>query len=132
MSLHLGLPWSMMLAMARKHLQLLPLRVWSLRVIGWLWALYGAFAFHRRGVGLYLLLRSYFVFYDDSEPVIFFLISEIRANRKRATCWLCSLQEVIRTGGNRESACFCPQWMTKTELLLTFSGTKGAVFGVAV
>ena len=74
MSLHLGLHWSMMLAMARKHLQPSPLRTWCLRLIGWLWALYGAFAFHRRGVGLYLLLRSHFVFYNYSEPVIFFLI----------------------------------------------------------
>ena len=74
MSLHLGLHWSMMLTMARKHLQPSPLRTWCLRLIGWLWALYGAFAFHRRGVGLYLLLRSHFVFCNYSAPVIFFLI----------------------------------------------------------
>lgn len=74
MSLHLGLHWSMMLAMARKHLQPSPLRTWCLRLAGWLWALYGVFAFHRRGIKLYLLLRSHFVFYDYSEPVIFFLI----------------------------------------------------------
>ena len=108
MGLHLGLHWSMMLTMVRKHLQPSPPRTRYLRLIGWLWALYGAFAFHRRGVGLYLLLKSHFMFYDDSESVIFFLISEIRANRKRATCWLCSLQKVIRTGGNKDSACFCP------------------------
>ncbi len=63
-----------MLAMARKHLQPSSMRIWSLRLIGWLWAVYGAFAFRRRGVGLYLLLRSHFVFYDYSEPVILFLI----------------------------------------------------------
>ena len=74
MSLHLGLHWSMMLAMARKHLRSSPLRTWCLRLVGWLWALYGVFAFHRRGIKLYLLLRSHFVFYDYSEPVIFFLI----------------------------------------------------------
>ena len=74
MSLHLGLHWSMMLAMARKHLPSSPLRTWSLRLIGWLWAVYGAFAFRRRGVSLYLLLRSHFVFYDYSEPVLIFLI----------------------------------------------------------
>lgn len=74
MSLHLGFHWSMMLAMARKHLQPSPLRTWSLRLIGWLWAVYGAFAFRRRGVSLYLLLRSHFVFYDYSEPVLIFLI----------------------------------------------------------
>lgn len=74
MSLHLGLHWSMMLTMARKHLQPSPLRTWSLRLAGWLWAFYGAFAFHHRGIKLYLLLKSHFVFYDYSEPVIFFLI----------------------------------------------------------
>ena len=74
MSLHLGFHWSMMLAMARKHLPSSPPRTWSLRLIGWLWAAYGAFAFQRRGVSLYLLLRSHFVFYDYSEPVILFLI----------------------------------------------------------
>ena len=36
--------------------------------------MYSAVTFHRRGVGLYLQLRSHFVFYDYSEPVIFFLI----------------------------------------------------------
>ena len=51
-----------------------PLRTWSLRLIGWLWAVYGAFAFRRRDVSLYLLLRSHFVFYDYSEPVLIFLI----------------------------------------------------------
>ena len=74
MSLHLGFHWSMVLAMARKHLPSSLPRTWSLRLIGWLWAAYGAFAFQRRGVSLYLLLRSHFVFYDYSEPVILFLI----------------------------------------------------------
>ena len=74
MSLHLGFHWSMMLAMARKHLSSSPPRTWSLRLIGWLWAAYGAFAFRRRDVSLYLLLRSHFVFYDYSDPVILFLI----------------------------------------------------------
>lgn len=74
MSLHLGLHWSMMLAMARKHLQLSSMRTWSLRLIGWLWALYGAFAFHRRGIMLFLLFKSHFVFFDYSEPLIAFLL----------------------------------------------------------
>ena len=74
MSLHLGFHWSMMLAMERKHLQPSPLRTWSLRLIGWFWAAYGTFAFRHRGVSLYLLLRSHFVFYDYSEPLIAFLL----------------------------------------------------------
>lgn len=40
--------------------------------LGSIWA---AFSFpDARGVSLYLLLRSHFVFYDYSEPVILFLI----------------------------------------------------------
>lgn len=74
MSLHLGMHWGMILSMVRKHLQPSPLRTWILRLIGWLWASYGVFAFRRRNVGLYLMLKSHFVFYDYSEPVIFFLI----------------------------------------------------------
>ena len=46
----------------------------SLRLIGWFWAAYGTFAFRHRGVSLYLLLRSHFVFYDYTEPVLIFLI----------------------------------------------------------
>ena len=74
MSLHLGFHWSMMLAMARKHLQPSSMRTWSLRLIGWFWAAYGMFAFRRRGVSLYLLLRSHFVFYDYTEPLVRFLL----------------------------------------------------------
>ena len=36
MSLHLGLHWSMMPAMARRRLQPAPLRTWCLRLAGWL------------------------------------------------------------------------------------------------
>ncbi len=74
MSLHLGMHWNMLLTMARKHLQPSSTRTWSLRLIGWFWAVYGTFAFRHRGVSLYLLLRSHFVFYDYTEPVLIFLI----------------------------------------------------------
>ena len=92
MSLHLGFHWSMMLAMACKHLQPSPLRTWSLRLIGWLWAVYGAFAFRRRGVSLYLLLRSHFVFYDYSEPLIVFLFSSYAIKLHFAVC-ICTGEE---------------------------------------
>ena len=38
-----------------------------------LYAAYGIVAFVRRGVGLYLLLRSHFVFFDYAEPPVLFL-----------------------------------------------------------
>lgn len=74
MSLHLGLHWNRLLTDA--HLSLKPSRVraWMLRVAGYLFAVYGIVAFSRRNVGLYLLLRSHFVFFDYSEPLVFFLL----------------------------------------------------------
>ena len=74
MSLHLGLHWNMILSMAKKHLKPSRLRTWILRLLGYLTAAYGIFAFIRRDVGVYLLLKSHFVFFDYSEPVIFFLL----------------------------------------------------------
>ena len=74
MSLHLGFHWSMMLAMARKHLQPSSMRTWSLRLLAYLWAAYGAVAFVRRDVWRYLLLKSHFVFFDYTEPLVRFLL----------------------------------------------------------
>ena len=74
MSLHLGMHWNMLLTMARKHLQPSKIRTWALRIAGYSFATYGAVAFIRRDVGLYLLLKSHFVFFDYSEPLIAFLL----------------------------------------------------------
>ena len=74
MSLHLGLHWNILLTMARKHLRPNKLRTWALRIAGYSFAAYGALAFVRRDVGLYLLLKSHFVFLDYSEPLVLFLL----------------------------------------------------------
>lgn len=74
MSLHLGMHWSMMLAMARKHLQPSKIRTWALRIAGYSFAAYGVVTFVRRDVGLYLLLKSHFVFFDYTEPLVRFLL----------------------------------------------------------
>lgn len=74
MSLHLGMHWNMLLTIARKHLRPNPIRTWALRIAGYAFAAYGAFAFVRRDVGLYLLLKSHFVFFDYSEPLVAFLL----------------------------------------------------------
>lgn len=82
MSIHLGLHWNMMLAKIRKQLDrsrkqsgrsAVAISVWIARVAGYLFAAYGVYAFWRRDVELYLFLRSHFVFFDYSEPVILFL-----------------------------------------------------------
>lgn len=74
MSLHLGMHWNMLLTMARKHLQPSKIRTWALRIAGYSFATYGVVTFVRRDVGLYLLLKSHFVFFDYSEPLIAFLL----------------------------------------------------------
>lgn len=74
MSLHLGLHWNMILTTARKNLKVNKARKWVLRIAGYLFAAYGAVAFVRRNVGLYLLLKSHFVFYDFSEPLVLFIL----------------------------------------------------------
>ena len=82
MSIHLGLHWNMMLAKIRKQLErsrkqsgrsAVSISVWIARVTGYLFAAYGVYAFWRRDVGLYLFLKSHFVFFDYSEPVLLFL-----------------------------------------------------------
>ena len=74
MSLHLGMHWNMLLTMARKHLRSNQICTWVLRIAGYSFAAYGAVTFIRRDVGLYLLLKSHFVFFDYSEPLIAFLL----------------------------------------------------------
>ena len=78
MSLHLGLHWSMMMAMA-KQMAKNPsvLRSWAVRIAGFLIAGYGAYAFVKREIGSYMFLRSQFVFFDFGEPLIFFLLDYI-------------------------------------------------------
>ena len=75
MSLHLGFHWSMMMGMA-KRLTKKPsvLRTWIiLRIIAVLIAGYGVYAFVKRDIGSYLLLRNQFVFFDFEEPLFLFL-----------------------------------------------------------
>lgn len=74
MSLHLGIHWRILLSIVRRYLKPSNSRRWISRIVAYLFAGYGIIAFVRRDVGTYLLLKSHFVFFDYSEPVIFFLI----------------------------------------------------------
>lgn len=75
MSLHLGLHWNIMLAMAGKMVKESSVpRTWALRIAGCLIAGYGAYAFVQRGVGRYMTLQDQFVFFDFAEPLILFLL----------------------------------------------------------
>lgn len=74
-SLHLGLHWNLMMGMAGRMLQKpSAIRGWVVRVVGWLIAVYGVYAFLGREIGSYMLLRNQFVFFDYSEPLVFFLL----------------------------------------------------------
>lgn len=80
MSLHLGVHWSMMMGMARKLVkQPSVIRTWVLRAVAALIAGYGMYAFVKRDIGGYMLLKSQFVFFDFEEPLILFLLDYITA-----------------------------------------------------
>ena len=75
MSLHLGLHWNIMVAMAGKMVKKPSVpRTWALRIAGCLIAAYGVYAFVQRDVSRYITLQDQFVFFDFSEPLILFLL----------------------------------------------------------
>lgn len=77
-SLHLGLHWSMMMGMARRILKKSSaVRSWIARVIGLLIAGYGAYAFVKREIGSYMLLKIQFVYFDFEESLFYFLMDYI-------------------------------------------------------
>lgn len=74
MSLHLGFHWSMMMGMAQKHFSKpSQSRTWLLRLLAVGIAAYGVYAFVKRDIGSYILLRNEFVFLNFEEPLAFFL-----------------------------------------------------------
>lgn len=78
MSLHLGFHWSMMMAMAKRLSKKdSSILTWGLRSIAVMIAGYGVYAFFHREIGLYMLLKSKFVFFDFEEPLILFFMDYI-------------------------------------------------------
>ena len=78
MSLHLGLHWNMMLgAMGKAIKGTSTARIWILRIIAIAVAFYGVYAFVKRDIWDYMLLRVHFVFFDYDEPLFFFLLDYI-------------------------------------------------------
>lgn len=75
MSVHLGLHWNMMTAMAKKLFSKpSAVRKWAGRILALATAVYGIYAFVKRDIGTYMLLRSHFVFFDYEEPLVFFCL----------------------------------------------------------
>ena len=76
MSVHLGLHWNMAVGMLKKTLP--PKKYgrapqWVSRAAVWLVSGYGVWAFVKREIGVYLLYRSHFVFFNFDETVWAFL-----------------------------------------------------------
>lgn len=72
---HLGLHGSMLIGMLRKAFSIkAPSAVRSVVCRGFavLLAAYGIYAFAKRELGAYMLLKTEFVFFDFSEPLVFF------------------------------------------------------------
>ena len=75
MSLHLGLHWNIVVVMAgRLWKNSSIIRKWMVRTVAAVIAGYGLYAFYRRQIGDYLLMKVHFVFYDYEEGVFPFLI----------------------------------------------------------
>lgn len=75
LSFHLGIHWNMILGMTGKlSRKKSKLRVWFLRLTGFLIAAYGVYALFHREIPSYLFLQTQFVFFDFEEPLVFFLL----------------------------------------------------------
>ena len=77
MSVHLGFHWSMFMKMAGKltgAVQASAVRTPVLRAAGLVIAGYGCYAFFKRDLPEYLLMKIQFVFFDYSENLLFFLL----------------------------------------------------------
>lgn len=75
MSMHLGLHWSIMMNMAKRAFKKpSAMRKWVLRLIALVISGYGVYAFIKRDIGSYMLLKNQFVFFNFDEPIIFFIL----------------------------------------------------------
>lgn len=75
MALHLGFHWNMMMGMAKRVVKKIPpVCQWLLRGIAIVIAGYGVYAFARRDIGSYMLLKNQFVFFDFEEPLVFLMV----------------------------------------------------------
>ena len=78
MSLHLGLHWNMVVIMTGKLFKSNRVyRVWFARWAALMVGIYGIYAFNKRQIGAYLLMKVHFVFYDYTENVLFFILDYV-------------------------------------------------------
>lgn len=78
MSLHLGVNWSMITGVFKKFVRNAnKYRSWILRIITVCVSIYGIFAFVKRDIGSYMILKNQFVFFNFEEQLIFFILDYI-------------------------------------------------------
>lgn len=80
MSIHIGLHLNMILAKVKRAVKIkknIVGRSIILRAIIFLVCFYGIYAFIKRQLGVYMLFKSKFVFFDFEEPVIYFIFDYI-------------------------------------------------------
>ena len=103
LSLHLGLHWSMILAMARKGLpKPSKKRKWLARGIALAIAAYGVYAFAHRQIGAYMLGQIRFAFFDFGEPLWRFELDYIAA-MGLLVCVSYYLGEIAKRVGRRKA-----------------------------
>lgn len=78
MSLHLGLHWNMFLRMLDRKINLSAgKKKYIFRILAGVIAAYGCYAFIKRQIGSYMFLKMHFVFFDYTEPLVFFMLDYI-------------------------------------------------------
>ncbi len=78
MSVHLGIHWNIVVNMTRKIFKNSSTVIsWIARVMAIIFACYGGYAFYKREIGEYLLMKIHFVFYDYMENVLFFVFDYV-------------------------------------------------------
>lgn len=104
MSIHLGLHWSMILGMARKmrgEKKASRAGSFLLRLVAAAICVYGIFAFVKHDLGTYLLLKTEFVFFDMSQPLLLFLL-EYAAMMGLFVCLAYYGEKLLRKLGQRK------------------------------
>lgn len=79
MSLHLGMHWNFIMGMIRKMTKAKKSNIRSIvfKALAAFAAGYGIYAFIKHGIADYMLLKTQFVFFDMSEPLIAFLLDYV-------------------------------------------------------
>ena len=80
MSSHIGIHWGMVVGMTGRLFKKPSVaRKWIVKAASFMLPCYGLYAFYKRQIGSYLLMKVHFVFYDYSENVMLFILDYMAA-----------------------------------------------------